>query len=308
MATTSHLGITFVEQAQAQKEITVNQAITRIDAVLNSGAKSRVIATPPVSPAAGDVYIVAASATGDWLGQDSNITYFDDIWRFITPLEGMTLWVSDEDLLYSYDGGNWVISSNPTEFQNLDKLGVNTTADNTNKLAVASDAILFNHNGNDIQVKLNKNNSSDVSSFLFQSGFSGRAEFGTLSDDNFTLKVSANGSSWLDSLKIIASSGRVAFKSIESGISASGSTQADAATLTKTINEVTTVSVGQGVVLPQPEAGELFVIANQSANSLNVYPANGHSINNLSANSSLSIAADSRLLLWAVTNNKWYSI
>lgn len=53
MVTTPHLGITLVEQAQAQKEVTVNQAFARIDAVLNSGAKSRAVATPPVHPLPG---------------------------------------------------------------------------------------------------------------------------------------------------------------------------------------------------------------------------------------------------------------
>lgn len=108
MATTSHLGLTLVEQAQAQKEVTVNAAFTRIDAILNTAAKDKDLATPPGSPAAGDVYIVAASPTGDWAGQAKSIAYFDQIWRFITPREGMRLWVADEDVVYSYDGANWL--------------------------------------------------------------------------------------------------------------------------------------------------------------------------------------------------------
>ncbi len=308
MTTTPHIAVTLVEQAQAQKEITVNQALTRIDAILNTGAKSRAVATPPSSPAAGDVYIIAASPTGDWTGQAGKITYYDTIWRFITPNEGMTLWVNDENLLYTYEGSSWVLSSNPTEFQNLTKLGINATADSTNKLSVASGAILFNHNGTNIQTKLNKNSSSDTASFLFQTGFSGRAEFGAIGDDNFTLKVSANGSTWLDSLKIIAATGRVAFKSIATAISAAGSTQGTATSITKSFNEVTTVASGQGVVLPAPEAGEIILIANQGANSLNIYPASGHSINNLSANTAQSLAVDSRKLFFAITGSKWYSL
>jgi len=107
MTTTSHLSIALVEQSQAQKEVTVNTALSRIDAILNTGAKSRTTAAPPGSPAAGDVYIVAASATGDWAGQDGNITYYEQSWKFIAPREGMTLWVNDEDVLYIYDGSAW---------------------------------------------------------------------------------------------------------------------------------------------------------------------------------------------------------
>lgn len=308
MATTPHLGITLVEQAQAQKEVTVNQAFARIDAILNSGAKSRAIATPPGSPAAGDLYIVAASPTGAWAGQAGKLTYFDGIWRFIIPIEGMTLWVNDENLIYSYDGSAWILANNPTEFQNLTKLGVNATADATNKLAVASSAILFNHNGTNIQTKLNKNSSSDTASVLYQTGTSGRAEFGTIGDDNFTLKVSSNGSSWLDALKIIAATGRVAFKSLATVVSAAGSTQGTATALTKSFNEVTTVAAGQGVVLPAPEAGEIIMVANQGANSLSVYPASGHSINNLSANTAQSLATDTRRIFFATSSSKWYSL
>jgi len=107
MATTTHLAITLVEQSQAQKEITVNEAITRIDALLNTGAISRSISAPPGSPASGDLYIVGSSPTGTWTGQANRLAYFDQIWRFIIPLEGMSLWVNDEDITYSYNGANW---------------------------------------------------------------------------------------------------------------------------------------------------------------------------------------------------------
>ena len=308
MVTTSHLAVTLVEQAQAQKEVTVNQALTRIDALLNTDTKSRVVAIPPASPVLGDVYIIAASPTGDWAGQTGKITYYDGIWRFITPFEGATLWVNDEDLIYSYNGSSWVLANNPTEFQNLTKLGINTIADATNKFSVSSGAILFNHNGTNIQTKLNKNSATDTASFLFQTGFSGRAEFGAIGDDNFTLKVSPDGAAWKDALKIIAATGRVAFKSITTAISAAGSTQGTATALTASFNEVTAVAASQGVVLPSPEAGDFLLVANQGANALNVYPASGHSINNLSTNTAQSLGVDTRRIFFATTSSKWYSL
>lgn len=308
MATTSHLGVTLVEQAQAQKEITVNQALIRIDALLNTGAKDRDINTPPASPVAGDVYIIGSTPTGAWAGQARNIAYFDQVWRFITPQEGATLWVADEDVLYSFNGTAWTLTTNLSQLQNLSLLGVNTTADATNKLAVASSAALFTHAGAGTQVKLNKNAATDNASFLFQTAFSGRAEFGTTGDDNFTLKLSADGTSWLDVLKMIASTGRVAFKSIATGIAAAGTTQATATALTKTINIVSTVAASQGVRLPAPEAGEFVLVANQGANALSVYPSTGHTINNLAANTALSQAADSRRLFFAATASAWHSI
>ncbi|MBY0408381.1 MAG: DUF2793 domain-containing protein [Rickettsiales bacterium] len=110
MAITPHLGLTLVEQSQAQKEITVNEALSRVDALLNTGAISRAVATPPGAPLAGDVYIVGASATGAWAGKSGQITYFEQVWRFVVPRAGMTLWVGDEAMLYSFNGTAWVAS------------------------------------------------------------------------------------------------------------------------------------------------------------------------------------------------------
>lgn len=111
MTTTNNLLITLVEQAQAQKEVTINTAISRMDAILNTGAIDKDLATPPGSPVAGDVYIVAASPTGAWSGKAGQVAYYDQTWQFIVPKEGMSLWVKDEDTVYSYDGSAWVASS-----------------------------------------------------------------------------------------------------------------------------------------------------------------------------------------------------
>jgi hypothetical protein len=113
MTTTTHLGITLVEQSQAQKEVTVNQAFTLIDAVLNTGAKSRTTSTPPGSPSTGDVYIVGSSPTGAWSSQAGNIAYYNQSWNFITPLEGAELWVHDESSIYMYNGSSWIMVGRP---------------------------------------------------------------------------------------------------------------------------------------------------------------------------------------------------
>lgn len=110
MATTPHLGMTLVEQSQSQKEVTINEALGRIDALLNTGALDKDLAAPPGSPATGDLYIVAASPTGAWAGKAGQLAYYDQVWRFFVPREGMTLWVNDEDKLYSYTGSSWALS------------------------------------------------------------------------------------------------------------------------------------------------------------------------------------------------------
>ena len=84
----------------------------------------------------------------------------------------------------------------------VDKVGINASADTTNRLSMNSPASLFNHAGNGHQVKVNKNAAGDTASFLFQTNFSGRAEIGTTGDDHFHFKVSPNGSAWTEALVI----------------------------------------------------------------------------------------------------------
>ncbi len=207
MADTPHLGITLVEQSQAQKEVTVNEALVRLDAVLGGGALDKDLATPPLSPSEGDVYIISSSATDDWAGHDGEVTYYDQLWRFVTPAVGLTLWLADEDTHYTYDGAGWVRSHGT--IQNAAMIGINATADATNRLTIKSDAVLVDHAGTGTQVKLNKNAAGNTASFLFQTGYSGRAEIGCVGDDDFRFKVSADGSSFATALLLDSSTGRV---------------------------------------------------------------------------------------------------
>lgn len=108
MATTSNFGITLVEQAQAQKEVTINQALNALDALIGNSVVDKDLATPPGSPSAGVLYIVAASPTGAWSGKATQLAYFDQVWRFVVPQTGMRVWVADESLHYRFNGTAWV--------------------------------------------------------------------------------------------------------------------------------------------------------------------------------------------------------
>jgi hypothetical protein len=111
MATTSNLGITLVEQSQAQKEVTINQALVTLDTMIGNAVMDKDLSAPPSSPAVGASYIVAASPTGAWSGKQNQIAYFDQIWRFIVPQSGMRIWVRDESADYRFNGTAWVVVS-----------------------------------------------------------------------------------------------------------------------------------------------------------------------------------------------------
>src|SRR6202012_4436718 len=135
--TTPRVGAPLLAASQAQKNVTHNEALYQFDAFLCARFIDRTHAAPPSSPSDGDTYLVAASATGTWLGQDGNIAYSaDGAWRFYAPFAGLIAYVSAESALIVYTGSAWVDFASMIATQNLPMVGVNTTADSTNKLSV----------------------------------------------------------------------------------------------------------------------------------------------------------------------------
>jgi len=211
MDTTPNLALPYILAAQAQKHVTHNEAIRALDAIVQAGVLDRDLPAPPASPAEGDRYIVAGGASGVWTGRAGQIAAWQDgAWMFYEPRPGWLAWVIDEDLLIVWSGAAWqpvetAASVNPTPL-----VGVNTTADTTNRLAVSSPNTLLTHEGSGHQLKVNKATAANTASLLFQTGYSGRAEMGTTGDDDFHVKVSSDGSTWNDALSVDRSSGNTA--------------------------------------------------------------------------------------------------
>ncbi len=86
-------------------------------------------------------------------------------------------------------------------------LGVNASADAANRVAIAAANVLVTDEGAGLQIKLNKSGAGYTASYLFQTGWSGRAEFGLVGGDDFKLKVSPNGTSWVDALTVNRTTG-----------------------------------------------------------------------------------------------------
>ncbi|MEM9618736.1 MAG: DUF2793 domain-containing protein [Pseudomonadota bacterium] len=216
MEQSPRLSLSYVMPAQAQKHVTVNESFRRLDALTQLAVLSRTVAAAPGAPAEGDAYILPASPTGsDWAGFSAdNIAVFQDgAWIEITSVTGLRAWIADESALAAFNGAGWVVTGGGAAETAL-QFGVNTSADATNRLSVKSDAILFSHDdvtpGNDdCLVKVNKAATADTGSFLFQSNFSGRAEFGLIGNDDFTMKVSADGAVWNNAIIIDKDNGFV---------------------------------------------------------------------------------------------------
>ena len=216
---TPNLQLPYILSNQAQKHVTHNEAIRNLDALVQISIEDKDLSSPPATPIDGDCYIVAAGATGDWAGNENLIaSWQDETWSFYAPEEGWTAWIKDEDFQMVYDGAQWqsLSSGGGGGSTNLNPatgglVGVNATADTTNRLSVNSPASLFNHDGGDHQLKISKNSIADNASVLFQTSFSGRAEFGLTGDDDFHMKVSPDGTTFHEGIVIDKDTGEVSF-------------------------------------------------------------------------------------------------
>lgn len=348
MADTPNLVMPYVAANQSQKHVTVNEALRRLDALVQITAQSAVLATPPGSPAEGQRWIIPAAPTGAWSGHAGQIAAWQDgAWAFYAPLDGWTavdvstdtlllynsgtgIWVSlitgvfsdaaftlqddidptkqgrfqiagftagatrvftlpdattslaglvvaqtfsakqtlsnaNNDLGTSTGTGTTNLATGATLSGNTKSLNIGTagvsgsttnvtigsavagalgtltincptvtfgssvsaiamaaanvsalylglggaTADATNRLSINAPASLFNNAGAGHQVKVNKAAATDTGSFLFQTGFSGRAEFGLSGSDDLQIKVSGDGATWFNALQLERTSGRV---------------------------------------------------------------------------------------------------
>ena len=198
---TPNLSLPYLMAAQAQKHIIHNEAIRALDALVLLSVIDNELATPPSSPADGNRYLVPAGATGAWSGRAGALAAFQDgAWAFYSPKAGWTAWVIAADALHVFDGAAWSPLSGTVALNPAALVGINSTADTTNRLAIASPASLFSHDGHGHQQKINKSTAAETASTIYQSDFSGRAEIGLAGDDDFHFKVSADGETWREAL------------------------------------------------------------------------------------------------------------
>jgi len=218
MSRTPALALPLLAAEQAQKHVTVNEALRALDALVQLAVLDRDLAAPPGAPAEGDRYIVAAAATGAWTGHESEVAAWDGgAWAFHAPAEGWLAWAADENVLLVFNGAAWVSDTAAaiTELQNLTLLGIGTAADAANPFAAKLNKALWTAKtaaeggDGDLRYTLNKETAADTLSLLLQRGFSGRAEVGLIGDDDLAVKVSADGASWVEALRVDRSTGRL---------------------------------------------------------------------------------------------------
>ncbi len=109
MSRTARLSLPLVMPAQAQKHVTVNQALAMLDAVVQLSVVSSNLTVPPSAAAEGDSFIVPGGASGAWLGKTGAVAVWSNGgWMFLSPRAGWRAWDAARSAWQIHDGTSWV--------------------------------------------------------------------------------------------------------------------------------------------------------------------------------------------------------
>jgi hypothetical protein len=217
----ARLALPYLAAGQMQKHVTLNTALTRLDALLQTAVVSRRTTSPPGQVSDGDLYILPVGAEGAaWAGHKAGalIRFEGGGWRPVPVPDGLIAVVMDERTVVVRADGGWVsLGERLAEVQGLRRLGLGTTADAANPLSAKINAALFTALGvdeggdGDLRLSLNKETAGDALSLLFQSGRSPRAELGLIGDDDLSLKVCDAAGAWRTVFRTHGATGGIAF-------------------------------------------------------------------------------------------------
>lgn len=109
---TDRLALPTLAPAQAQKEMTHNEALLGLDIAVQPVVVAVAPATVPAAPAPGQCWIVGIGATGAWQGHDGALAgWTSGGWRFVAPFEGMAAWSVADGGTARRVGGGWHIGA-----------------------------------------------------------------------------------------------------------------------------------------------------------------------------------------------------
>ena len=124
MSNSTNLALPYLAEGQAQKHVTLNETIRRLDAIVQLTVESSTTAAEPGAPGDGQRFILPADKSGAAWGAFASqaIAYYrDGSWEQLAPKEGWLAWAKDDDQLLVFDGTAWteVSSAGATARQQL---------------------------------------------------------------------------------------------------------------------------------------------------------------------------------------------
>ena len=100
--------------AQAQKEVTHNEALALADIAVQAVVQSVAPAVVPSTPGLGQCWIVGAVPTGPWAGHAGAIAaWTGGGWRFVAALEGMQVWSIADGVTVRRGSTSWDVGTVP---------------------------------------------------------------------------------------------------------------------------------------------------------------------------------------------------
>ncbi|KQW29197.1 hypothetical protein ASE36_12135 [Rhizobium sp. Root274] len=199
--TTTRLDLPYILPAQAQKHVTHNEALQRLDAVVQLVIDSE-RSDPPDSPAEGEIHWIGGPGTGAFAGRDGMLAARQDgVWTFIAPQSGWQAVFRDSGTFTIFDGSEWQVPALPDDLL-ADRLGISGTPDAYNRLLVQSPGSLFNHAGGSHRMSINKAATGETASLIFQSNWQARTEMGLAGEDRFSFKMYGDATGWRQAIAI----------------------------------------------------------------------------------------------------------
>lgn len=189
MTTTPNLGLPRLIAAQAQKHVTMNEALERVDALAQLAILDAELTAPPSAPSNGDRYIVASGSTGDWTGHTGEIAAWQNgIWVFYPPQEGWLAFVIASNAFIVFRDGAWRPSFGAGGNVQFDTLGIGTEPQNGVTLVAEGDSSLFTASNADHRVTVNRASDAGTASLILSTAHQASAEI-TQNPQGFQIKI-----------------------------------------------------------------------------------------------------------------------
>lgn len=214
---TDHLKLPLLAASQAQKHVTHNEALVALDRLIFLTVQARDQPTPPALPEEGEMWIAGPAASESWAGKDNQVAVHNgSYWEFHEPRTGWLAFVTATAGFCFFDGSEWqdLGGGNGLAELRAQTVAINGPALGGGSLTVHGAETRFRADpdlSDDVRLIVDKETTAATASLIFQTGTEGHAEIGLAGNDDLSLKVSADGTGWLEALRLDGVSGHASF-------------------------------------------------------------------------------------------------
>jgi len=204
------LRLPYVQANQAQKHITLNECLWRLDALIQIGLESRSLDEPPLEAVEGSCWLIPpGGGAGDWSGRTAGTIVRRDADQWIDEAMpvGAVAFVADETRLIVLTASGWLgVGETLAVVGPIEAIGVGVAADTSAPLGIMGPISRFNADSDgDHRILINRADVGDTASIIFQTGHQGTAEIGLCGEDGLSLRTSDDGSDWRPAIGLTAS-------------------------------------------------------------------------------------------------------